>query len=115
MELYRKYRAAQGRHKKAALDGYCKVFVMSDEVSDTKEMHEKLEEALADAEEWKDKYEDLEKETYELYVSMAQEINAHETEKENFEKELTTPLANKGHPLDLSPRQQSRKLKRTKN
>jgi len=52
MELYQKYRAALGRHKKATLDGYCKVLVMLDEVSDTKEMHEKLE-ALADAEEWK--------------------------------------------------------------
>jgi len=60
---------------------------MLDEVSDTKE-NEKLEEALADAEEWKDKYEDLEKETYELYVSMAQEINAHETEKETSRRSL---------------------------
>ena len=34
MELYSRYRPAQGRKKKATLDCYCEVLVMSDEISD---------------------------------------------------------------------------------
>ena len=82
MELYRRYRAAQGRKKKATLDGYCEVFVMSDEVSDSKDTHKNLLEAQVNVEEWKQKYENLEEEIYELYVSMAEEVNAHEMDKE---------------------------------
>ena len=118
MELYRRYRAAQGRKKKATLDGYCEVFVMSDEVSDSKDTHKNLLEAQVNVEEWKQKYENLEEEIYELYVSMAEEVNAHEMDKENFEREKeekTVPLANKGRPVDdLSKRQRSRKLNELK-
>ena len=118
MELYSRYRAAQGRKKKATLDGYCEVFVMSDEISDSKETHKNLLEAQAHVEEWKQKSENLEQEIYELYVSMADEVNAHEMDKENFEKEKeerTVPLVNKGRPVDdLSQRQRSRKLNELK-
>ena len=41
--------------KKATLDGYCEVFVMSDEVSDSEETHKNLLEAQVDVEEWKQK------------------------------------------------------------
>ena len=102
MELYSRYRAAQGR-KKATLNGYCEVFVMSDEISDSKETHQNLLEAQLHVEEWKQKSENLEEEIYELYVSMADEINAHKMDKEKFEREKeerTVSLANKGHPVD---------------
>ena len=75
-----------------------------------------LREATDDIESWKQKCEKLGEEVHELYISMAQEVHEHETEKENFEKELTTRLANKGRPLDeLSPRQRSKKLKELKS
>ena len=50
---------------------------------------------------------------------MADEVNAHEIDKENFErekkKERTVPLANEGRPVDdLSQRQRSRKLNELK-
>jgi len=81
IEVYRKYRAAKGRHKKATLDGYCKV-LMLDEVSDTKEMHEKLKEALADAEEWKG-MKILKRRRMSCMSAWHNKINTHETEKEN--------------------------------
>lgn len=102
----------QPREEKGTeVDGYCEVFVMSDEVSDSKDTHKNLLEAQVNVEEWKQKYENLEEEIYELYVSMAEEVNAHEMDKENFEREKeekTVPLANKGRPVDdLSKRQRS--------
>ena len=91
---------------------------MSDEVSDSKDTHKNLLEAQVNVEEWKQKYENLKEEMYELYVSMAEEVNAHEMDKENFEREKeekTVPLANKGCSVDdLSKRQRSQKLNELK-
>lgn len=50
-----------------------------------------------------------------MSVSMAEEVNAHEMDKENFEREKEGKTANKGRPVDdLSKRQRSQKLNELK-
>lgn len=70
--------------KKGTLEGNYKAFVLPEEVSDSKLVHEKLREVLNNGEAWKQKYKKSEEEIYELYICMAQEIHAHETEREKF-------------------------------
>ena len=59
IELYRKYTAAKGWCKKGTLEGNYKAFVLPEEVSDSKLVHEKLREVLNNGEAWKQSTKNL--------------------------------------------------------